>query len=255
VNYKPFIIGGVVIILIVAAYFIFGNGSDEPEVFQIVEEPAPVAEPQISPEQQRKNQQLAKIAGETEREVSFVNNIISLATKDAKVSSMLLYDKAFMVEFFGKDRADMAKLHREMQSSLPQQKIEILASNTRVGDAGGIFSLYSLELDGGRGGSKEVSQTFKSASEAINWVKGVSQTAGTKVEVLKESSNRTRNGFKVYELEAQMAGSLDNCKTFLSRISSASANLKIHKLNLTAIDQKSFGTSQFQLKMFIQVYV
>jgi hypothetical protein len=124
-----------------------------------------------------------------------------------------------------------------------------------VGDPGGIFSLYSLQVGGGGAGSKEVAQSFKSANEAINWVKGVSQTAGTNVEVLKETSNRTRNGFKVYELEARMAGSLDNCKSFLSRLSQASANLKIHKLNLTAVDQKSFGTSRFQLKMFIQVYV
>jgi len=257
-NLKPFIIGGVIIVLLVAAYFIIdmfllGDGSKEAEIVQPVETQVP-AEPQLSAEEIRKNQKLAQIAGQSERELNLASNVASLGAQNAKFSSMLLYDKTFMVEFFGKDRADVAKVHRAMQANLPKRKIEILASNTRTGDSGGIFSLYSLEMNGGSG-SKDVSQKFANANEAINWMKNISKSAGTKVEMIEKRSDRSKDGFQVSEIEARFSGSLDNCKAFLAQIAGSSSNLKIYKLNLTAVDQQTFNTSRFQLKMVVQVYV
>lgn len=256
-NYKPFVIGAVVIFFLVAAYFIIDmwilGDSAKDEVAEEIVDTTPV-QPQLTPEQIRKKQQLAHVAGRTNREMTFIGSIIEMADQNVKLSSVLLYDKAFLFEVFSGDRGNLAKMQRQIKISMPDEKIDIISSVTRPGEAGGIFGIYGVEIDG-QPGTKEVQTSFTNAQEAKNWLSDVSASSGLTLAEMKESATRNENGFRVLEMETLMSGSLNNCKSIISKIAGSAANLKVHKLNMTANDQKTFGKSSFRLKMILQIYV
>lgn len=256
-NFKPFLIGGIIIILLIAGYFIvdlwvLGEGGDT--TAEVTEQAVP-QEPQLSPEEIRKNQELARLAGRSSNELSFINDIIGITSgENGNLSSLLLYDKSFMLEVFGKNRAELAKVQKAMQTSMPQQRFDIVSADIRPGEAGGILGIYSLLINGGST-SKEVNRKFTSVQEARSWLSSLSNANGLELQTFRETSTDRENGFRVLEIEALLSGNLNNCKTILKEMAEAAPNLKIHKLNMTTTDQRSFSPSTFQLKMIIQIYV
>jgi hypothetical protein len=256
-NYKPFVIGGVIIILLVAAYFaldlwILGGGDQAPD--EVVEQTVP-QEPQLTPEQIRKNQQLAQLAGRTNRELSLVNNIIGITgNQGGNLSGLLLYDKYFILEIFGKDRSELARTQKALQAGVPGQRFEIVSAETRPGEDGGIFGLYSLVINS-ETPSQDVSQKLSSVQEAKNWLNNLSSTNGLNVGKLTETQTRNVGNFRVMEIETIITGSLESCKKALTEIARAATNLKIHKLNMTNTDQSNFSPSRMRVQLILQLYV
>jgi len=75
---------------------------------------------------------------------------------------------------------------------------------------------------------------------------------------LKDSKIRNlgrEQDFTVIELEANINGGVKNCLKLLNDVASSSKNIKVHKLNLTAVDQKNFSAKKYQLRMILKIFV
>jgi len=256
INLKPFVWGAVIVIIVVGTIiglkkWVFTGEGDRDATAELIEESQ---EPQLTPEQIQRNQYLAEIAGETNREIGYVSNVIGMTGNKVNLSSVLLYDKAFMFEVFSKDRADLAKLQRSIKSSLSAQNFSIVSSVTRPGSNGGVLGVYSVNIDGAAS-SKEATRQFASSQEAKTWISQISNSSGLKMVSIKDKPAGNRNSFNLYEVETIISGSLKNCQALLNQVGNAGTNIRIHKLNMTAVDQKSFTTSNFRMKLILQIYV
>jgi hypothetical protein len=61
--------------------------------------------------------------------------------------------------------------------------------------------------------------------------------------------------FTVYEIEATANGSINSCVNAMNAIASEGSNVKLHKLICSAVDQKSFTSENYQLKLVVKIYV
>lgn len=262
INYKPIAIIGSIIILLFLGYFavdnwILSDSTDSTENIDSASEPVKKQE-QIKQEQETQLKQafLSKVAAKTSADISAVNSAIQNAQSSAKLSSVLLYDESFMFEVFGSDRNDLARVNMKLKENMSGNNFEVISSQTRPGSNGGVFGLYKGTLSSENGiAANNVKTNFNSINDLENWIKSASASNSLKVNSLTNKYLKEENNFRKFEVETTLSGSIDACNTFLKNLSNNASQIQIHKLNLNAIDQKSFQKKKYQLKMILAIYV
>lgn len=254
INYKPVLIGVGIVALLFVIYlglnqWVFNDDTGEKPPAEIVEE-----QPVISPEEQERTRFLGTLADKTSSELSFVGNVLNFSGPNINLSSILLYDESFLFEVFGKSRDDLAKLNLDLKNKYRDKKFVVLSSSQRPGKNGGIFGLYTAEMNGAPQAGR-LGLMINSVDEAKTWLTDLARKNKLKMNSIKSGAASSVNNFSVYEVEAVISGTLDNCKSVLNSIGSSASNIKIHKLTLSAADQKTFSLSKYQLKLIVQVFV
>jgi Type II secretion system (T2SS), protein M subtype b len=254
-NYKPFLIGIVIVIALAAVYFAldtFVFSGAEPEV---VEEPAKTPE-QLQQEKiaAEKAVFLGRIAGKTSSDINLVNEILGYGKNNARVSSVLLYKESLLFEVFGSKRDEVAKVNMSLKNS-SKTPFEVVGSETRPGSNGGVFGLFKTEVSPSASSRNVDKERLTSVNDFQAWVEQSSGASNLKVTSLKNNYLSDEGLFKKYEVETTINGSLDDCSNFLQKLATENNQVKIDKLNLTAADQRNFQTKKYLLKLVLEVYV
>ncbi len=255
VNYAPFIKAFIIILVLTGIYFLVDifilSDSDEVAVEQQEEIKTPE---QLKQEQEAaaKAEFLSRTAGKINSDVQFVADVVSNVQGSAKLGSALYYGDTFLLKIFGRTRSDVAKAQRALKKS---GNFEINTSDTRPGANGGVISTYSLEVNNSSGSAGQVSASFSTVSDFEGWVSQTSSSKGLKVAALKNKYLGDEDNFKKYEIMATLNGSIDGCSAFLQNLAADGNQVKIHKLNLSATDQRSFKSSKYQLKLILVLFI
>ena len=262
ISYKPIIIGAAAVAVIIAAFFIVKifvldskeaapAAEQQPETQPAAEETGP------SSEELRKAAFFKSLTAETKESLGSVSSVAALASAGNKVSSVHLYGDETMVEVFCKDRSALAKLNMEIKQNNPGLKTEIISSRVRPGEAGGIVGLFKITKSnaGSSRGGEDVGTPFNSTDDAKSWLGFLTQNNSLSLKNSKTRNLGREEDFTVIELEANISGRVSNCLNLINDVASSSKNLKVHKLNLTAEDQKNFSPNKYQLRMILKIFV
>lgn len=262
INYKPILmvvaaITAVVLIYFLVDMYILSDTSESDVAEQKTEQPAKTPE-QIRQEQEaaRKKEFLGTLDSETKANVSNINTILDNVQNTARLSSILLYDESLLLEVFGSDRSELARVNINLKDKMSGKTFNIVSSQSRPGPNGGVFGLFKAEVNGGAsGGSQNVNINFNTVADAQNWLKQQSNAQGLRVKDINNHFIADENNFKKFNVEATINGSLTSCRNLLNKLSSDGSQLKINKLSLTAGDQKNFQSKNYQLKLVLEVFV
>ena len=88
-----------------------------------------------------------------------------------------------------------------------------------------------------------------------SWLRNILTTNKLTVKNYKDRSTKTQDLFKIHEIETIANGSISSCLNALNAIAAAGSNIKVYKLTCSAVDQQSFGSSNYQLKLVLKIYV
>jgi len=255
VNYKPFIIGMVVVVLLIIAFIVlykfFWSGEGEQAAEQKQEE---VQQPKLSPEELRKQQFYNSVYTQTKNRLSLVSNFLSSLNKNAKLSSFLIYGDDFMFEVFSPNREQLAKYNLDVRDRFAGVKVTLDNTSIRPGKNGGVFGLFRVKETSSSSGAT-VNNPFTSAGEAENWLSSLAANHKLKIGKTKNRPAGSQDTFSVYEIETDMNGTFEKCNTFIKSIANSGKNISIHKLILNAGDQRYFKPSKYQLKLILKVYI
>jgi len=264
-NYKPLIIGGVAILVLFFAWigynWMSSDSQEEMSDTSAIETQQPAKTAQQLLEEQtaaRKKTFLTNIAGKTTADIQVVNSAIQNASNSAKISSILLYDKSLLFEVFGSDREEVARVSMALKQKMNGPNFNVVSSQIRPGSNGGVFGLFKADLGSVKpgGGAANAGQVnFNSVSDAESWLKTQSAANGLKIRTLQSHFTKNADDFQVFQVAATVDGSVEACKGLLQKISSDGSQIKIHKLNLLAADQKSFTSKNYQLKLVLEIFV
>ncbi len=256
INYKPFIIGMVVIVFLIAAfivlYNIFWSGEGEPAAEQTQEEVQ--QGPKLSPEELRKQQFYNSVYSQTKNKLGLVSNFLSSLSKNAKLSSFLVYGDDFMFEVFSPDREQLAKYNLDVRDRFAGVKVTLDNTSIRPGKNGGVFGLFRVKGSSPSAGGA-VSNPFTSVGEAESWLSSLAANHKLKIGKTRNRAAGRQENFSVSEIEVDISGTFDNCNSFIQAIANSGKNISIHKLILNAADQRYFKLSKYQLKLILKVYI
>jgi hypothetical protein len=278
VSYKPFFISMLVVIILgVGGYFLydlylkdmfFSSGPATTQQTQQIENTTPVSDKSndngtgaINNNQaaaqpgSQKTTYLSRINGETNQEIKSIANVINVSRQSTKLSSILLYDSDFTFEVFGTSREDLAKLNIALKKSNNIQDLKIVSSRQRPGTNGGVFGVYTAKLNNTASAGNRIKMNLPSADKAGAWLRDILLNNKLKVKDYKDRATENKEMFKVHEIEATASGSISACMNALNAIANAGTNIKLYKLSCSAVDQQNFGTSNYQLKIVLKVYV
>ncbi len=261
INYKPILKGVGIAVAIVALFFVvklyFFGGPAEPEKAQ-TNKPA-VATPKQkgpSPEEIRRNKLYTTVAAETKFKASKVAGITSVAAGQAKLSSVLLYGKELMFEVFAKNRDALAKLNVKLKNTFKDNKISVVATESRPGLHGGILGVYKLTLQPAAGaGGGTLSAPFKSVEDAQGWLKYMADNGSLKIKSMKSRALQREGGSDVYELDAILSGTRASFGQLLKAFGTADKNFTIHKLTINAVDQKNFNKKKYEARLILKIFI
>jgi len=255
-NYKPFVIVIAIIVGLAAIWFALDTFVFSADESEVVEEPVTTPEQlQQEKEAAEKAAFLGRLAGKTTSDINLINEILTYGKDNAKVSSILLYNQSLLFEVFGNNRDQVARVNMSLKNSSSGIPFEVIGSQTRPGSNGGVFGLFKTEL-GSSAASKNVNRaSFSSIGDFQSWVEQTSNSTNLKVDNLQNNYLNEEGLFKKYRVEATINGSIDSCNDFLQKLSSGNNQVKIHKLNITAADQRNFKSSNYLLKLILEVYV
>ncbi len=263
INYKPLVYIFLSVVLLIVGYFVVttfilsGSSTKEAQRQKAAKDAQIAAQKKQgpSPEEVKKTTFKNQLAAATRQKMNFLGDFSKVAGKYSRISSILLYGDDLLIQVYGKDRAALAKVHLNLKKNFKNQKIQIVSSDERPGGNGvlGLFKI-SMAASGGAGGA-EVSSPLETPQAAQQWLEYVAENSSLKLKNVQYRSVGEKDNFKVYELSAAANGKLANCLKLLSAISSSSKNIKVHKLNLNAVDQKAFNPNKYQLKLIIKIFV
>jgi hypothetical protein len=252
INYKPilkiaFIIIGLVAVYFLLTLFVFTN--DEP----VVEEPVKTEEElRLERIAAEKAAFISTVSGKLNSDVQNLSSTINDVMSVAKISSVLYYGNSFLFEVFGSSRNDVAKVNMAFKKA--GRPFEIISSQTRPGSRGGVISLYRLE-PAGSGSNGQSAIRFGSVNEFENWLQQTSTTAKLKIVQVSNKAAGNESGFNKYQIETIINGPLAELNNFLKNLSSDANQIEIHKLNLSALDQRTFNAANYQLKLILEIFV
>jgi hypothetical protein len=251
-NYKPILIGFFIVVFLGAiTYFVLNkwvlNSGEEKE--ELIEEQV-----QPTPEEIRRANYFSQLAGRTNQELSFISKIMDITNKKTKLSIIFLYDKEFMFEVFSDKRDNLAKLNMNLKNVFKDKKFSVVSSIQRPGKNGGVFGLYTVEING-VAPAVEVTNSFANEQDANKWLTFLANSSKLQIKRTKNKTSPSKDNFKVIEIESNMTGSFVGCLQLIDNIAKAGKNIKIHKLTCSAVDQKNFNKEKYQLKIIFKVFV
>ncbi|MCD4692779.1 MAG: hypothetical protein K8R79_07690 [Calditrichales bacterium] len=252
INYKPILIGFFIVVFLGAiTYFVLNkwvlNSGEEKE--ELIEEQV-----QPTPEETRRANYFSQLAGHTNQELSFISKIMGITNKETKLSIIFLYDKEFMFEVFSGKRDNLAKLNMNLKNVFKDKKFSVISSIQRPGKNGGVFGLYTVEINGSAP-AVEVTNSFTNEQDADKWLSFLANSSKLQIKRTKNKTSPSKDDFRVIEIESNMTGNFAGCLQLIENIAKAGKNIKIHKLTCSAVDQKNFNKGKYQLKIIFKVFV
>ncbi len=261
INYKPILKGVGIAIGIIVLFFVvklyFFSGQAKPEKAQ-KEKPAVTTPKQKgpSPEEIKRNKLYAAVATETKFKAAKVAGITGVATARAKLSSVLLYGNELMFEVFAKNRDALAMLNVKLKDTFKDNKISVVATESRPGPHGGILGVYKLTLEPAAGaGSGTLSAPFKSVEDAQGWLKYMADNGSLKIKSMKSRALQREGGADVYELDATLSGTQSSFGQLLKAFGSADKNFTIRKLTINAVDQRNFNKKKYEARLILKIFI
>jgi hypothetical protein len=253
INYKPILIGFFIVVFLGAVtYFVLNkwvlNSSEE----SVVEKEELIVQP--TPEEIRRSNYFSQLAGRTNQELSFISKIMGITNKKTKLSIIFLYDKEFMFEVFSGKRDNLAKLNMNLKNVFKDKKFSVISSIQRPGKSGGVFGLYTVEINGSAPAA-EVTNSFTNEQDANKWLTFLANSSNLQIKRTKNKTSPSKDNFRVIEIESNMTGNFAGCLQLIDNIAKAGKNIKIHKLTCSAVDQKNFNKGKYQLKIIFKVFV
>ena len=256
VNYKPFIIGLIVVVFLVVAFIVlynlFWSGKGEQAAEQTQEEVQ--KEPKLSPEELKKQQFINSVYAQTKNKMGLVSKFLSSLNKTAKLSSFLIYGSDFMFEVFSPDREQLAKYSLDIRDRFAGVKVILDNTSIRPGKNGGILGLF-LVKESTSPAEVTVNNPFTSAAEAGNWMKSLAANHKLNLGKIKTTMVGQQEAFTVYEIGANISGAFEDCNSFIQAIANSGKNISVHKLILNAADQRKFNLSKYKLTLILKVYI
>jgi len=263
INYKPVLkwvgMAFLLIVIIVAVkIWLFSGGEKTPPV---TEKKAKVETSgktkALSAEESRKAAYYSRLSAHTQASLSSLTGLAKALGKKNKVSSMLMYGDERLVEVYSKNRTELAKLNMDFRERFKNLKPELISSSQRPGKNGGILGLFRIHKSATEttGENAPVNAPFKSAEEALNWLNFLAQNNSLTVKNSTTQNAGSKDEFTLYQLEANIQGSVQNCLQLINDMAASGKNIQVRKLNLTARDQKSFSSKKYQLKLILRIFV
>ena len=261
ISYKPFVYGVIVVAVLVGLFFlgkifIFDKDKAEPVAEDKAAENVQVQQGPTE-EEIRVSNYYADLAGGTKQTATKISGISGVTSQRAKLSSVLLYGNDLKFEVFANSRDELAKFNMALKNKFKTGKIKLISSQNRPGKSGGVLGVYQVNMADGSGsaGKAEVAQPFKSADEAKSWLSFLVENGSLKANNLKVRSLNRKDGFDVFELDATISGTKNNCLQLLEGVGNSERNVKVYKVSLNSADQRTFNSKKYQLRLILQIFV
>ena len=263
INYRPLIYIALVIILLIVGYFAVSKfllgGKESAETEQAVAEKTKVEQPAKnapSPEELKRKEFLSSVAATVQSNLNLLTNLSGVAGKKSRITSILLYNPDFLFQIFAPSRAELAKVNMNLRNQFSHYKISLISTEPRPG-TNGILGLFKVDLSSAPpagGGQQELSSLLETPQKAREWIDYLATNSGIKTKDFRFKNIGSKESFAVYEISSTITGSLSGCLAFLESMASSGKNVSIHKLNLTAQDQKTFNPKKYQLRIIFHLY-
>ncbi len=269
INYKPIVIAGVIIIILILAYIgidhFFLSGPTVPTLNQQTttgqdgklqgSQKEAMMDAKAKQEQKKKQKFLQNISMENQAKAELTGKVLGAVTGKASLSSLLLYDRSFLFEIFGKSRDDLAKVNVRLKNSAPAARFNVVSSNVRPGSQGGVLSVFKGRVSSSvpSAGLSE-DENAKSIDALEGLLRDKAQKAGLKTKGLVNRFEDEQSGFKRFNVQATFEGSLKNTQNFIASISNSS-QINIHKMQISAKDQKTFSKKKYSVSLILKVFI
>ncbi len=262
VNYKPVIIGALVVILIIVLFFVLrglvfkGKGEKEttpatqPTTTQ--EKTTPQAQPE-NPLQAKQKQFFATLAGANAYNIGLIGAIQkSLSANNAQLTSLLLYNDELTFEIHCKNRDVLATVTVNLRNVPQFTNLKLISTNEWPG--GAIDAVFHLKIAGGASAQTPGSKLADSAA-LQQWLTMLGQQFSVKISAFQQAGTFPAElGLKRVRVVFQAVGSYRGVSDFINALASANRNLKIHKLVLTALNQKNFSKSNYRVELTVDLF-
>ncbi|RMH63030.1 MAG: hypothetical protein D6677_08415 [Calditrichaeota bacterium] len=269
INYKPIVMGISGIILLILIYigvdhFFLSGPTDEPvtdnppakeeTTGNDQQKPQSAAEAQKQRAEQEKQKALKDISSENNQRVSQMQQVIGAIGKDARLSSLLLYDENLLFEVYAPDRAGLARYNMALkEKNLP---FKLVSSSGRPGSKGGILGVYKGKVTGSGSGNTATIQQVSSINALESALKTKARSAGLSVRNVKSRSMASLNkkSLKGYEINMEMSGSLDATKKFIASLG-AMSQVRVYKWVESAQDQSAFSSKNYRVQLILHAFI
>ncbi len=259
-NYKPFFIGFGVLVVLIAAFLItryvfFAEPGDEKETADQQGQQTTTEEEVLSPEEQRRQEYFNQIAASTKQNINTLLNLLDKVSGNrTALSSVVIYEDDLLFEVYSKARDQLARLNMQFRNE-PSRRYFLVSSNYRPGENGGVLGVFKLQNNGGGTTKASVTNALASKGNFDAWISELAQKNQLKIGLNKIRSTETVDNFSVSTLEASMSGSMSNCMAMLKQIANAERNIRLHKLAMSAYDQKNFSVERYRISLTLKLYI
>ncbi|MBD3224842.1 MAG: hypothetical protein GF313_08940 [Caldithrix sp.] len=259
INYKPILIGGVIVVLLIVAFFVvrslFFTG-DEAQKATTPQSTEPVAKETISEAERARMTFYNEIARNAQGRINLISNITrQVDNKEIYLSSLLFYGEECLFEVFGNDRADLARLNLQFKEQMQQNKLILLTSKIRAGQNGGIFGVYKLELDGMDVSGVSVEEPIKSRDALKSFLNELASAQGVTLNKSKFIDSGTQENYQVQTMEAGFSGNLNGCMNLIGAMGKANKNIELHKIKIMADHPNLTKSDQYTLNFVLKLYI
>ena len=262
VNYKPVIIGAVVVVLLIVLFFVlrglFFSGKGEKEAQQATkpqtEQKAAAQKAQAqNPLQVKQKQFFAQLAGANAFNLGLIQNIQgAISTKNAQITSILLYNDEITFEIHCKNRDVLAKVTMNLRAAPALNDLKLISTNEWPGGAiDGVFHAKIVTpAQSATAGAK-----IADVGSLEQWLKMVGQQFSVQVGSFTELGTASASlGLSRERVMFQGQGTYQGVLNFINAIASANRNLKVHKLVLTALSRKNFNKSKYRVELTLDLF-
>ncbi|GEM_PF-3248404 len=264
INYRPILIGTISIVLLALIFFLVKmyvfpskSGRKEKIAKATKEVTASTKKAGPTPLQLKKEKFWNSLAGNSRSALGLISGMGKADGKGIKLSSILLYDKDLLFEVFAGSRAELAKYNSTLRENFRNKKISIVASDSRPGNKSGIFGLFKVDLNQVQSASTaaaKVTNPFKTPQEGEKWLQFLAGNSGLSIKDMNFTPRKAQDVYTIYELNALLHGSKKGCLQFIDAMGNSPKNIKLHKLILNALDQRTFNPARYQMRLILYIY-
>ncbi len=269
INYKPIVLIGLGIIALILIYIgvdrflLSGSSSGKTATEKVIanktnpDTKAPKTAAAQKEKQLIKEKQafLKNIKAKNQSKTKVAEDVLNAISGKAKLSSFLLYDQAILFEVFGKSRDDIAKANIKLKNQSSQNYFKVVSSSVRPGS--GVLSVFKgtvAKASSSFPAEVSIANNAGSISLFENQLRTEAKNAGLKDKGIINHFKDEKSGFRRFEVDADFIGSLKSCTDFILGLGKNN-QINIHKLRISAKDQKSFNTNKYTISINLEVFI
>ncbi len=262
VNYKPVIIGALVVILIIVLFFVLRGfifkekapKETQPTAQQTTTQQNASQKTQAeNPLQIKQKQFLAQLAGANAYNLGLITAIRkSVTSKDAQLTSLLLYNDELTFEMHCKNREVLAGVTVKLRNVSEFTNLKLISTNEWPG--GAIDAVFYLKISGG---SQQgiLGAKLEDVGALRQWLGVVARQFKVDISAFRKTESASADlGLSRMRVVLQGVGSYRGVLDFINAIAAANRNVKVHKLVLTSLSQKNFLKSKYRIELTLDLF-